>query len=93
MNCPNSKCKKTSLDVSRTFGSSDKVERDRRCPKCGTYFKTVEYFVSYIEQCRSKHLSEIDSSESVVRDLQFNLNQVKSAFEVFMGLLDVKKKR
>lgn len=93
MNCPNPKCKKTSLDVSRTFGSPERVYRDRKCSKCGTYYKTIECFVFDVDKNESEFRSELVARDSVIRNLQGKLNEVKSAFQVFMGLLDEKKKR
>jgi transcriptional regulator NrdR family protein len=96
MKCSNKKCKGVSLDVARTYTDSSHVNRDRRCPRCGIYYKTIEMFVSDHEIEINKLKSEIHDRESKITDLNIAQQDVKDSLSLlfrFSGIgLKVSKK-
>ncbi len=78
MKCPKPKCK-GSLGVARTFGRDDRVVRERKCPKCGAYSKTVEVFETEINKLNqdlhdAKHQRDLEQFA-----LERELPEIKSA--------------
>lgn len=79
MKCSNKKCKGVSLDVARTYTGSSHVNRDRKCPRCGTYYKTIEMFVSDRVHENNNFGKEIQYRDSKISLLTSELEDVKDS--------------
>ncbi len=82
MKCSNKKCKGVSLDVARTYTEDSHVNRDRRCSRCGTYYKTIEMFVSAHELEINKLKQEISERESRISELNITHQDVKDSLSL-----------
>lgn len=92
MNCPNPKCK-SSLQVARTYAEAKRTVRERRCPKCGTYHKTVEVFETEISKLRqelhdAKHQKDLEQFA-----LERELAEIKGAVRTLFEAAQEKKKK
>lgn len=92
MKCPNAKCKGI-LQVARTYAYHDKTIRERRCPKCGTYHKTAEVFVTEIENLRrelhdAKHQKDLEHYA-----VEQELASIKGAVRTLVEAAQGKKKK
>lgn len=79
MKCSNKKCKGISLDVARTYTDVVHVQRDRKCPRCGSYYKTIEMFVSDRVHENNNFGKEIQDRDSKIRSLTSEIENIKTS--------------
>lgn len=81
MKCP--QCKKD-LPVNRTFGENTRTVRERKCPKCHFYHKTVEVFETEFSKLQ-RDLKEAKEQLTLEQyALERELNEMREAARVFV---------
>ena len=91
MKCPH--CKKGKLGTARTFSRPEQTIREKKCPKCGRYSKTVEVFETEIEKLKrdlhdAKHQKDFEQFA-----LERELAEIKGAVRTLFEAAQEKKKK
>ncbi len=91
MKCP--ACKKANLTVARTYAEGARTVRDRRCPKCKTYHKTIELYETELNRMLEEKddviRQEISNKEALDSELYILKGAVKTLFDAIAPKIDI----
>ncbi|MBI5970565.1 MAG: hypothetical protein HY884_05370 [Deltaproteobacteria bacterium] len=79
MKCP--ACKKATLSVARTYGEGTRTLRDRRCPKCNTYHKTIEIYETELNRMIEEKNNVIQEGRMEKTAVEDKLYELKGAIK------------
>lgn len=92
MKCPQPKCK-GSLGVARTYGNDARVIRERKCPKCGVYSKTIEVFETELKKLNNDLHDAKHQKDLQMYALEREIAEIKGAARTLFEAAQEKPKK
>lgn len=88
MKCQNPKCKSRSrVQTMRTKDNGEQTERQKRCPKCGIRFETIELPLNAYRKTIADLKEQIEQANSNANQEQYKAQDVRNVLDQFRDLL------
>ena len=88
MKCQNAKCKsRARVQTMRTKDNGEQTERQKRCPKCGIRFETIELPLNVYRDTIDELKGKIAIEERAKLDEQYKAQDVRNVLDQFRDLL------
>ena len=85
MKCPT--CKKKDLTVARTYAEGTRTVRDRHCPKCCKYHRTIELYDNELTRMHDEQAEIILNKELEIRALRDKLGELSGAVTTIFSVI------
>lgn len=90
MKCPHHKKNPPDLQTRRTLANGKEVVRDRYCPKCKKYIRTIEKFQTDILKEESLISSRIQGLNDKNQTLRQELGSIKDVWRLLVSFIGCK---